>query len=362
MSHVFGLHAQQLVRILRGKLDGPVEIQPYFYNFTFDAINSIAFNRYVNSLSGNAEDCSFQKAFDQFQQCVVSRFIVPWWKVNRALQLSPEERTITSCVKKINEYVFDVVGDYVDANGQVRDDVTDDQTLTGLFLQSAVEEGRQFKKEFVRDMILNFVIAGRDTTASGLTSCIEFLTAPGNEHWQQQLGEEALRCFAGSTTDPLTFDDIADRSPIAEAVFLEAIRLHPPVPSNEKVCIRETKLPSGTVLKAGVYASWAPISTNRMPSVFGQSAEVFDPQRWITAAGRITTMYDDFMFPTFNAGPRLCLGKGMAILEAKIALLTIFAGLRFSRTLPNRKVSPITSITWQLQPGFEVNVHLAPSP
>eukprot|EP00659_Diplonema_papillatum_P023451 gene23451-biopygen16737 len=350
MSDVFGCHARQLVNLLRDRNGQSVEIQALFYNFTFDAMNSIAFNRHVNSQAGNAADCAFQQAFDACQRAVFSRFMVPWWKVNRFLQLSKEERTITKTVKIIDEYVYAAVDDALAASD-------DDVTLTGLFLQHAKQEGNEYPRVFIRDMILNFVIAGRDTTASGLTSCIELLTDPVNTHWQDRLQQEAAEVFGNHVNEPLTFDDVHDKAPVSEAVFLEALRLRPPVPVNEKICLKETTFPSGFTLPAGFYVGWSPISTQRMPSVWGDNAELFDPSRWITPSNTITTQYDEFMYPTFNAGPRTCLGKSMATLEAKIALLTLFAHVKFTRNPESMPAKPVLSTTWQLAEGFRVTVH-----
>eukprot|EP00659_Diplonema_papillatum_P023453 gene23453-biopygen17705 len=224
-------------------------------------------------------------------------------------------------------------------------------------MRQAQEEGKAVDRVVIRDMIMNFVIAGRDTTASALTSCIELLTEDGNESWQDRLCSEADSCFAGHMGEPLTLDDIADRSVAAEAVLLEALRLRPAVPINEKVCVVETRLPSGITLPVGTSVSWCVNATNRIPSIWGADADVFNPTRWITEGDTITTKYDEYSYPTFNAGPRLCLGRNMAILEGKIALLTLFAQFRFSRAgrAPPR---PVTSVTWQIARGFEVNVHL----
>eukprot|EP00659_Diplonema_papillatum_P005799 gene5799-biopygen5737 len=362
MSHVFGTHAQQLVRVLKESDGRSVEVQPFFYHFTFDAINSVAFNRHVNSLLGNPEDMAFQEAFDACQRAMVSRFVVPFWKVCRAFQSSAAERVITESLKVIDEYVYRVVDGYVDAQGRARDTAEDDQTLTGLFLQHAQEEGKAYPREFIRNMILNFVIAGRDTTASGLTSCVEYLTDPRYQHWQGKLRAEAMSVFGSSLSDPLTYDDLADKTPVSEAVFLEALRLHPPVPSNEKICVETSEFPSGFTLPKGVFIGWCPISTNRMPAIWGENADGFDPARWITPAGAITTQYDDYTYPTFNAGPRLCLGKNMAILEAKIALLTLFAHLSFTRCPESMPPKPVMSVTWQIVKGFRVVVHLVENP
>eukprot|EP00659_Diplonema_papillatum_P023456 gene23456-biopygen18878 len=281
------------------------------------------------------------------------RLITPWWKVLYHFQLTAAEREMTRNVAKVNEYVYNVVDEYIDANGQIREQtVANDQTLTGLFLQHAEEDPELASKcgikKFVRDMILNFVIAGRDTTGAALTSCIDFLVRPEYKHWQQALHDEAMKCFDNNAKgEPLTFDDIEGKSPVSEAIFMETLRLHPSVPLNKKVCDVPTTFPSGFTAPKGVFIAWNTYAMNRNESVWGPDATVFKPERWIKADNTITSDFNEYMYPTFNAGPRLCLGKNMAILEGKIALLTIFARLRFEG-IPGFAPKNISSITWQL--------------
>ncbi|KAJ9469744.1 Cytochrome P450 704C1 [Diplonema papillatum] len=370
MSTVFGVHAQQLCGLMVEQAVGlqePLEVQRLFYHFTFDCINSIAFNRHVDSLSGNPEDCQFQDAFDACAMNIVRRVITPWWQVSSLFQLTKHERQMEKNIGTLNEYVYRVVDEYIDDGGRIREQtVTNDQTLTGLFLQHAqddpelVGKGKVGLKTFVRDMILNFVIAGRDTTGAALTSCVEFLVEPENAHWQAALHKEALACFGdNAVSEALTFDDIEGKSPVSEAVFMEALRLHPSVPGNKKMCDVDTTFPSGLAVPKGVFVGWITYAMNRNTRVWGPDAAAFQPQRWIKADGAITTEFDDYMYPTFNAGPRLCLGKNMAILEGKIALLTIFARLRFEK-IPGFTSKKVTSITWQLDSkGLQVKAYPA---
>ncbi|KAJ9468050.1 Cytochrome P450 704C1 [Diplonema papillatum] len=356
MSTVFAMHAQGIVNVLRKKAaDGPVDMQKIFYNFTFDSINSVAFNRLVDSQGGNPQDCAFQVAFDRCAAKVMTRFLIQWWPINKMLQ-TEDERVITECTKTINEYVYNVVDEYLDADGKVREDtLVNDQTMTGLFLQYYQDEGKSYTKGFIRDMILNFVIAGRDTTGAALTSCIEFMVKPEYEHFQKKLAAEAAGCFGDHPSDPLTYDDMVDKSAMAEAVFLEALRLHPSVPANEKMCTADFVLPSGIHVKKGDTLGWCVLAINRNPHYWGQDAEEFKPERWLED-GRITNKYDDFMYPTFNAGPRLCLGKNMAILEGKTALLTLFQHFTFS-AVDGFVPKLLSSVTWQLENGMHVHVH-----
>eukprot|EP01059_Diplonema_ambulator_P003006 TRINITY_DN12660_c0_g3_i2.p1 TRINITY_DN12660_c0_g3~~TRINITY_DN12660_c0_g3_i2.p1 ORF type:complete len:515 (+),score=117.86 TRINITY_DN12660_c0_g3_i2:52-1545(+) len=351
MSSVFGAHAQDLVKLLATQ--SQVDVQRLFYCFTFDCTNSIMFSRTVNSLGGDKKDLEFQRHFDVVQTTVPQRFGIAWWKINRMFQLSAAERAIKHSTAKIDEYIGEIIDTYVTDDGEVAEGVEDDQTMTGLYVARAKETGDKVTKKYLRDMIMNYAIAGRDTTASALTACVQFLVEEENAHWQGKLREEALRCFGAHRDEPLTFDDIEDRSPLSEAVFLEALRLQPAVPRNSKRVLQHVTLPSGVPIPPGANLSWVPYATNRHPDYWGPDAATFSPTRWLDGKAKD---YSDYVYSTFNAGPRLCLGKSMAILEGKIALLTMFASLRFSKVdgfVPRSALS----ITFQLTNGLLVNVH-----
>lgn len=56
--------------------------------------------------------------------------------------------------------------------------------------------------------------------------------------------------------------------------------------------------------------------------------ERFDPTRWLTA-GREVQSFDPYSFPVFQAGPRICLGKDLALYEAKILLAELIYRYQF---------------------------------
>ena len=352
MSTVFGTHAQVLALCFGRAADSKevVNAQKLFYCYTFDSINRIAFNKDVDSLRGDEEDCAFQAAFDAAQKGVSERFLVPWWRVNRFFNRGMEKQVAEAMVV-IDAYMTRVVDSYFDDNDELREDMmVGDDTMIALYLQHGKEEGTQYTKKYLRDMILNAVIAGRDTTGSTLTSAIAFLC--DHPEWQKKLRAEALEVFGGNVQEVLTFDDLEGKSPIAEAVFMESARLNPPVPGNEKEATEDTVLPSGIKLHKGEYCTFASYVTNRHPDYWGPDAEEFKPERWL---GDKAKEYDDYMYSTFQAGPRLCLGKNMAILEGKIALLTVMAQYEFTM---EKGFAPVQGLglTWVFKNGLRVNV------
>eukprot|EP00756_Hemistasia_phaeocysticola_P009540 Hpha_TRINITY_DN14915_c0_g12::TRINITY_DN14915_c0_g12_i1::g.144476::m.144476 len=76
MLAVFERRAIQLVQVMgKTAAEGAFDLQPFFYRYTFDVINEIAFGRAVNSLGGDEQDIAFQAAFDRAQCRCAQRVI-----------------------------------------------------------------------------------------------------------------------------------------------------------------------------------------------------------------------------------------------------------------------------------------------
>ena len=58
------------------------------------------------------------------------------------------------------------------------------------------------------------------------------------------------------------------------------------------------------------------------------SAGSFRPERWMKK-DRCVQAFDQYKFPVFQAGNRICLGKDLAIYEIKVLLVELLRKFRF---------------------------------
>ena len=208
-----------------------------------------------------------------------------------------------------------------------------------------------YNPEIVADAALNFLSAGRDTTAQSLTwtfylimrhqSQIDSFLKPDLQNLQDDNRHDSkhqnVQPPPKSKQKPTSTNTINVPSlqpthiPHLTALFYESLRLYPPVPFELKQCTKDITLPDGTFLPKGAIVLWCIWAMNRSRSRWGVDAETFRPGRWLE---RIPTSDSDpekdqrsagevhfvpktaYEFPVFNGGPRSCLGKRMAELMA----------------------------------------------
>lgn len=114
--------------------------------------------------------------------------------------------------------------------------------LLFFFCSRLDEDGKPqaLNDKFLRDTLMNFLIAGRDTTASTLTWL--FYELASNPRVQQKAYEEAMSLFPN--VDPVSLDEIRSLKYLKDCVN-ETLRLHPPVPRLMRCARGDDVLPSG---------------------------------------------------------------------------------------------------------------------
>jgi cytochrome P450 len=202
------------------------------------------------------------------------------------------------------------------------------------------------------DAALNFLSAGRDTTAQSLTWTFYSLMRHPPE--LATLREEIDSTFSSAFPNPSNQEtpsipplklSVADLQPTnlprTMSIFNESLRLHPPVPFEIKQCQVDLTLPDHTFLPKGSIIIWCIWSMNRSRETWGDDSDIFRPERWLTspttdlntsseerAAVKLITK-SAFEFPVFNGGPRSCLGKKMAELMACWVLVQMWREFDF---------------------------------
>jgi cytochrome P450 len=305
-QQVFIEHAHRFLKLLRDVKT--VDMQVLFHRYTMDCTCELVCGFDLNSLLSQSV-VPFVNSFDNAVAICVRRFLVPefLWKLKRWLNLGNEKLLKQHC-QVINQFVADVV---------------EQHKTSGDDLLSRLLEEEQMTKEILRDTLVNMIAAGRDTVAVALTHLFHVLhDHPDVERKLiDELHQKVDNGINEETLSNLIYMD---------CVILEVCRLHPPLPLDFKVCAKDIRLPGTTniTLPKSTIVSYTPYHFHRLSSVWGMDAMDFKPERWLDLDGKVK-MESQFKFLSFNAGPRLCLGRAMALLEVKTLAAILLSEFHF---------------------------------
>eukprot|EP00041_Stephanoeca_diplocostata_P010119 m.160631 g.160631 ORF g.160631 m.160631 type:complete len:529 (+) comp18030_c0_seq3:189-1775(+) len=340
----------------------PCNIQDLFFAFTLDTFGLIAFGVNLNTIN---EPNTFAKAFDEVQFLSNERFGNPLWKLCRFIQ-TPKERKITQGTALMTDFAMGVINSKRKA-AQRGDELGAD------LLSRFIEKNADVSDQELVDIVLNFMIAGRDTTASALSwAVLELTRVPAVvDEIRREISHVMAHDFGGARFASLTYEDafkvVEGKLPYLKAVALETLRLHPSVTKELKYCVKDDVLPDGTAVPKGVAILWCPYAMGRDPTLW-EDPEVFDPSRFLRSIkgneGGVTSNtggdveglasghslhrpmdVSDFKYPVFNAGPRVCLGRPLALLEMQLALAMVLSQFDLTLAWPhdNRYVNSLVS-------------------
>lgn len=226
----------------------------------------------------------FAESFDEAQKTTFSRFINPIWPITERLQrftmpwkpnMNHHLNVVDSFARQVTEKRRQEI-----ANGEVHGD------LLSRFMDARNAQGELLNNDELRDIVLNFVIAGRDTTAQALSWTFYMLLC--HPRVEEKLLDEITKCITKDTLkdSPELYNVIKDMT-YAHAVFYEVLRLYPSVPLNQKYALDHDIWPDGTKVKKGDYILWCPYAQGRCEKVWGSDAKEFKPERWINSSGEL---------------------------------------------------------------------------
>ncbi len=149
-------------------------------------------------------------------------------------------------------------------------------------------------------------------------------------------------CRVAVTTpqSPACWDDLP-RLPYTRAVVDEALRLYPPAWVITRQALRDDDL-AGLAVPAGTLVVISPWLAHRRPDVWPDPLR-FDPTRFLDGpggTGRRAALPRGEYLP-FGVGPRLCIGREMALVEAVVVLAELLRGHRVTPVAPDAGVGDV---------------------
>lgn len=312
-------HFQEFSKCVNQFQGGYFDIQKLFFALSMDTSTDFLLGESVGCLREMLEKShvgqnfgeKFQHAFDRVQRLVALRVVFQenYWIVGDVL--------FRKEFREVNHLIQQFVQGYVDkallARAQKADIYTNPDKY--IFLYELARDTTN--PRVLRDQVLNILIAGRDTTAATL-SWLVFELGKKPEIFSKL--RKAVISHFGTTTENISFESLK-QCEYLRYVLNEVLRLHPVVPINLRVALKDTTLPRGggpdgnepIFVPKGQKINYAVYWTHRDVEYWGADAEEFKPERWDTSSpGPLGKGWE---FLPFNGGPRICLGQQFALTE-----------------------------------------------
>ncbi|KAG2131952.1 cytochrome P450 [Suillus cothurnatus] len=333
ISHfeIFDRHADHAIALAKERFRAglAVDFQDLISRFTLDSASEFLFGHCIDSLSaglpyphnapestnaiqGDNTATAFSYAFSQAQQEINRRVSTgQTWPLNEILA----DRTAQH-MKVVNAFLDPILKDALEKRSTAvefdKNEFADDQTL----VDHLVNLTSDFK--IIKDETLNILLAGRDTTASTLTSAIYLLAM--HPEFLTRLREEILS-KVGLSRRP-TYDDIKEMKYL-RAVLNGAYSRFPSLNIRDTTWIspepgkKPLFIPKGTMLYYSVFLM------HRRTDLWGPDALEFDPDRWLDERVKKYLIPNPYIFLPFNAGPRICLGQQFAYNEMSFMVIRL---------------------------------------
>ncbi|KAJ0106424.1 hypothetical protein Patl1_18281 [Pistacia atlantica] len=209
-------------------------------------------------------------------------------------------------------------------------------------------------EEVTRDMVISFIMAGRDTTSATMTWLFWLLSE--NKALEKMIIDE-VELITNNGERPLDFEALKEMV-ILKACLWESMRLYPPVAWDSKHAAADDVLPDGTRVRKGDRVTYIPYGMGRMEALWGKDCLEFKPDRWFNEPGSekiVLKSVSPYKYPVFQAGPRVCLGKEMAFIQMKYVVGTILRKFEIEPVCEKRPVF-VPLLTAHMAGGLKVLV------
>ncbi|KAJ2996755.1 hypothetical protein NUW58_g869 [Xylaria curta] len=184
------------------------------------------------------------------------------------------------------------------------------------------EDGTPISVEEVKTECFVLMVAASDTTAAFFCGFVRYVLQTPSVY-ENLVAEIFEFDSSGLLSTPVpTFEEIK-ALPYFEACHRETQRYHPSTPmiipryvGDDGLVLFGRHVPPGTEIGANPYM------VHRDKGVFGDDADKFRPERWLESPESTKEMEKYIL--TWGYGPRICLGKNIALLETNKLLIQFF--------------------------------------
>nr|GEX17471.1 cytochrome P450 704C1-like [Tanacetum cinerariifolium] len=356
-SVIFRKNAVKLATMLSEAANNnhSTDINDLFMKATLDSIFKVAFGIDLDSMCGsNEEGVRFTNAFDDASALTLKRYVDIAWKIKKYFNIGSEAK-LKESVRVVDEFVYKLIQTKTERTRKGQDDSSmKKEDILSRFLQIEDKDPK-----YIRDIILSFIIAGKDTTSTAMTWFIYMICK--HPDIQEKVAKEIKEATnMRNVTNGADFANSASEEALEKMQYLhaaltESLRLFPAVPVDAKICFEDDVLPDGYNVNKGDMVSYQPYAMGRMKFIWGDDAEDFKPERWLDDNGCFQSQ-SSFKFTAFQAGQRVCLGREFAYRQMKIFASILLGCFTFRLSDVNKTANYKTMLNLHIDGGLHVHV------
>jgi cytochrome P450 len=268
---------------------------------------------------------------------------VPWAAAHAFLKLPswipyPGRTTMMRTVDRLRSAVHEFIVTRSKTPSD-RDDI-----LGRLVKARDPETGLPMSNDRIVDNLLAFFTIGHVTISKALTWTLYLLARAPD--WESRMLEEITVVLKGAPIEGVHIDRLI----VTQQILKESMRLYPPVPIMVRVAREGTtldgeRLTAGTLIMISIYANHRNRKRWRDP-------DHFDPTRFEPKIDKEISRYE---YMPFGAGPHICLGSTLAMIQVTAMLATIIRVAHFE-TVPGHVPTPESRVSLEPKGGMPLRV------
>ncbi|KAG0216092.1 hypothetical protein BGX28_005987 [Mortierella sp. GBA30] len=300
-----------------------VDMQNIFYLYTLDSFGEVSFGETFGCLNTPEEEVEFAVAFDRLNTVVFNRLFEAAWRVRE--WATGVSKQVAKDKKIVNDFAMNII-----KNRRINGYDKPQKDLLQLFMDMDGDDGKPLSDNMLKDLVLNFIIAGRDTTAQALSWMFYLLhRSISDPKIVSRLVDEVDEVLEGGEPTYEAYKKMK----YSEACFYE----------------------DGTKVHEGEFVSWSSWTMGRSTDIWGPNAKEYQPERWMVGEKPSPTK-----FPGFHAGPRTCLGQQFATIEAITVMSKLFQLFTFELIDPNTEPGYVPGLTLPMAQGLPMRIKRRP--
>ena len=318
-----------------------IDLQADLMRYTVDVTSGLAFGIDINTIESHDE--VIQQHLDKIFPALFQRVMAPfaYWRLFKLPADRVLQRHLAELQRTVNEFI---------SLARKRMDAEPGRRANPTNLIEAMIAARDTPESGVDDIdvagnVLTMLLAGEDTTANTLAWMIWLLAR--NPAALQRAREEVL------SVAPRRYEQLAELRYI-EACANETMRLKPVAPIIMLEPVRDTVV-AGIEVPAGqlLLLLMRPGATDER---YFPDPQAFDPARWLEPAAKSASSAKRVAMP-FGAGPRLCPGRYLAVMEMKMVMAMLLAGFDIESVGTASGAEPPEHLAFTMAPvGLEMRL------